>query len=149
MSNLIHKSHNVSVLLYHFICPTKYRRAVITDEVDKILRETCEGITERFEIEFIEIGADNDHVHFLVQSVPTMSPTQIIMKIKSITAIQIFKKLPRLKKELWGSAFWSSGFFVSTVGRYADENVIRNYVSSQGREPEFTSLFVRQLDMFP
>ena len=83
---------------------------------------------ERYEIEFIEIGADNDHVHFLVQSVPTMSPTQIIMKIKSITAIRIFKKLPLLKKELWGGAFWSSGFFVSTVGRYADENVIRNYV---------------------
>ena len=148
MSTLIHKSHNVSVLLYHFICPTKYRRAVITDEVDKILREVCEGITDRYEIEFIEIGADNDHVHFLVQSVPTMSPTQIIMKIKNITAIRIFKRLPGLKNELWGSAFWSSGFFVSTVGRYADENVIRNYVSSQGREPEFKSLFVRQLDIF-
>lgn len=148
MSTLIHKSHNVSVLLYHFICPTKYRRAVVTDEVDKILREACEGIMERYEIEFIEIGADNDHVHFLVQSVPTMSPTQIIMKIKSITAIRIFKKLPLLKKELWGGAFWSSGFFVSTVGRYADENVIRNYVSNQGREPEFKSLFVGQLNMF-
>jgi putative transposase len=148
MSTLIHKSHNVSVLMYHFVCPTKYRRAVINDEVDKVLREVCEGISSRYEIEFIEIGADNDHVHFLIQSVPTLSPTQIIMKVKSITAIKIFKKLPWLKKELWGSAFWSSGFFVNSVGRYADENVIRNYVASQGREPEFKSLYVRQLDLF-
>lgn len=135
-------------MIYHFVCPTKYRRAVITDEVDDVLRKICEDIENRFEIEFLEIGVDNDHVHFLIQSVPTYSPTQIIMKIKSIIGSQLFKRLPWLRKELWGNAFWSSGYFVNTVGRYVNESVIRNYVASQGREPEFKSLYVRQLDLF-
>jgi REP element-mobilizing transposase RayT len=148
VSRFIHKSHNVSVLLYHFVCPTKYRRAVITEEVDAQLKEVCLGIQERYEIEFLEIGADKDHVHLLVQSVPTYSPTQIIRIVKSLTGRELFARLPWLKKQLWGSKFWSSGFFVNTVGRYGSEEVIRRYVQRQGRSPEYRQLHVGQLDLF-
>jgi putative transposase len=70
MSEFIHKHHNVSVLLYHIVCPAKYRRAVFTEKVDAKLKQVCHGIQKRYEIQFIEIGTDADHVHFLVQSVP-------------------------------------------------------------------------------
>ena len=87
----IHNSHNVSNLVYHFVCPTKYRRIVITENVDKSLKQICEGIELRYDwITFLEIGADKDHVHFLVQSTPDYSPTKIIGTIKSITAKRIF-----------------------------------------------------------
>ena len=71
MSQVIRKSHNVSVLLYHIVCPAKYRRVVFTNEVDQVLKEVCLEIAKRYEIDFIEIGTDQDHVHFLVQSVPS------------------------------------------------------------------------------
>ena len=90
MSEFIHKSHNVSVLLYHFVCPAKYRRVIFDKEVDESLKQICIEISKRFEITFIEIGTDNDHVHFLIQSVPMMSPTIIIQTVKSITAKTIF-----------------------------------------------------------
>ena len=90
MSEYIHKSHNVSVLMYHIVCPAKYRRVVISEEVDRTLREVCEGISRRFEIRFLEIGTEGDHVHFLVQSVPMYSPTKIVTTIKSILAKKIF-----------------------------------------------------------
>ena len=64
MSKEIHKSHNVSVLLYHLVFPAKYRRAVIDEEVDKRLKEVCLEIEKRYEITFLEIGTDKDHVHF-------------------------------------------------------------------------------------
>lgn len=76
MSEYIHKSHNVSVLLYHLVFPAKYRRAVFDEQVDEVLREVCLEIEKRYEIKFIEIGVDKDHVHFLVQSVPTYSVTK-------------------------------------------------------------------------
>ena len=66
MSEHIHKSHNVTALLYHLVCPTKYRRAVITDAVDEVLRSVCFDISNRYEITFLEIGADQDHFHFRV-----------------------------------------------------------------------------------
>jgi REP element-mobilizing transposase RayT len=130
VSQYVHKSHNVSALLYHLVCPTKYRRSVLTNQVDLALRDICLGIAERYEIVFLEIGADRNHVHFLVQSVPAYSPTQIVRTIKSITARELFRRMPGLRKALWGSAFWSSGYFVNTVGRHASETVIRRYVKN-------------------
>lgn len=70
MSEHIHRSHNVSVLLYHIVCPAKYRRAVVSADVDKVLRDICLEIAARYEITFLEIGTDRDHVHFLCRRFP-------------------------------------------------------------------------------
>ena len=82
------------------------------------------------------MGTDEDHVHFLVQSVPTLSPKQIVQTVKSITAIKIFKMHPEVKKYLWGGEFWTDGYYVNTVGRYGNEQVIANYVKNQGKNYE-------------
>ncbi len=148
MSTHIHKSHNVSALLYHIVCPAKYRRAVVTDDVDLVLKDVCLGISVRYEITFLEIGTDKDHVHFLVQSVPTYSPTKLITMIKSITARKVFDQVPSVKKQLWGGSFWSSGYYISTVGRHGTEETIRDYVANQGREQEYRKLHSQQLDLF-
>ena len=147
MSEHIHKRHNVSVLLYHIVCPAKYRRAVFTIEVDQVLKAVCLEIEKRYEIEFIEIGTDKDHVHFLVQSVPNYSPTKIVRVIKSITAREVFKQVPSVKKQLWGGEFWSAGYYISTVGKYASEEQIRRYVQSQGQAKNYKQLHSRQLQL--
>ena len=72
MSEHIHKRHNKTLLLYHILCPMKYRKGVITDEIGGSLKEICFEISERYEIHFVEIGYESDHVHFLVQSVPKL-----------------------------------------------------------------------------
>ncbi len=110
MSEFIHKKHNVSVLMYHIVCPTRYRRAVFAAEVDAKVKEVCAEIQKRYEITFLEIGTDDNHVHFLVQSVPMYSPKQIVQIIKSITAREIFKSCPKVKQYLWGGKFWAEGY---------------------------------------
>ncbi len=136
MSDVIRKSHNVSVLLYHIVCPTKYRQVIFTNDVEEKLKEICEEIALRYEIEFVEIGTDDDHVHFLVQSVPTYSPTKIVQTIKSITAKEIFRQMPEVKEKLWGGAFWSAGYYVNTVGVHGNEKMIKQYVKNQGEVNE-------------
>ena len=133
MSEFVHKSHNVSVLLYHYVCPAKYRRIIFGEEVDNALREVCNEISQRYEINFLEIGCDENHVHFLLQSVPTYSPTRIAMIVKSITAREIFKRCPEVKRKLWGGNLWTAGYFVSTVGRNGNERQIEQYVKNQGK----------------
>jgi REP element-mobilizing transposase RayT len=133
MSKFIHKNHHVSILMYHIVCPTKYRRAVFAPTVDAKLKEVCNEIQKRYEITFLEIGSDDDHVHFFVQSVPMYSPKQLVQIIKSITAREIFKSCPEVKKYLWGGKFWSEGYFVSTVGAHQTEKMIKNYVQQQGK----------------
>lgn len=133
MSKYIHKSHNVSILLYYFVLPAKYRRAVFQLEaVDKKLKEVCIEISKRYEITFLEIGTDKDHVHLLIQSVPMYSVKKIVQTIKSITAREIFKACPEAKNQLWGGEFWSDGYFVNTIGQHGNEQSITNYIKKQG-----------------
>ena len=139
-SKYIHKSHNVTVLLYHIVSSAKYRRVVFTPEVDKLLVSVCEEIEKRYEIRFLEIGTDEDHVHFLVQSVPTYSVTKIVRTIKSLISREVFEKCPEVKKQLWGGEFFGKGYFVNTVGQHGTENKIANYVKSQGLEKEYKVL---------
>ena len=140
MGDLIRKSHNVSILMYHIVCVSKYRRLVVTEEVEKVLRDICIEISKRYEIRFLEIGTESDHVHFLIQSVPSYSPTKIVMKVKSITAREIFSKVPSVKEQLWGGEFWTDGYFVSTVGEHANEDVIREYIKNQGKHGQYKQL---------
>jgi len=140
MGDLIRKSHNVSILMYHFVCVAKYRRLVITEEVDAVLKDTCIEISKRYEIRFLEIGTEGDHVHFLIQSVPSYSPTKIVTRVKSIIARQVFSAVPSVKKQLWGGEFWTDGYFVSTVGEHANEDVIRQYIRNQGNHSQYKQL---------
>ena len=128
------------------VCPVKYRREVLTDGVVQTLTKTCLGIQQRYEIHFLEIGTDGDHVHLLVQSVPSASPQYIVQTIKSITAREIFKQNPEVRKMLWGGQFWTKGYYVNTVGLYATEAIIRNYVKNQGKS--YTQLHQGQSTLF-
>ena len=126
MSEYIHKSHNVTVLLYHLVLPAKYRRAVIDEQVDEVMKDVCLEIEKRYQVRFLEIGTDKDHVHFLIQSVPTYSVTKIVTLLKSLTAREIFRQCPQVKKQLWGGEFWTDGYFASTVGKHGSESTIAN-----------------------
>ena len=134
MSEYTHKKHNVSVLIYHLVFPAKYRRAVFDREVDQVLKEVCLEIEKRYEVKFLEIGVDKDHVHYLVQSVPTYSVTKLVTMIKSLTAREIFKKCPEVKRKLWGGEFWSDGYYASTVGKHGNEGMVKKYVEAQGKD---------------
>ena len=130
------------------MCPAKYRRAVVDKKVDQVLKEVCLDIANRYQIEFLEIGTDKEHVHFLVQSVPSYSPTKIITIIKSLTAREVFARVPSVKKQLWGGEFWTDGYYVGTVGQHATEEVIKQYVKEQGQEEQYEQLHVQQLKLF-
>jgi REP element-mobilizing transposase RayT len=114
------------------VFPAKYRRVVFDEKVDIVLKEACLGIEDRFQVKFLEIGTDKNHVHLLVQSVPTYTVTKLVTLIKSLSAREIFRRCPQVKKLLWGGEFWTDGYFANTVGKHGNEKLIANYVKSQG-----------------
>jgi len=66
MSEHIVKRHNKTLLLYHIVCPLKYRKKVITKQVGECLKEICLEISERYEIHFVEVGYESGHVQFFL-----------------------------------------------------------------------------------
>ncbi len=145
MVDHIKKEHNKTLLLFHLVCPARYRQEVFTEEVVKSLKDICLEIEQCYEIYYVEIGTDLDHVHFLIQTVPVMM-SRFVQVTKSITARELFSSHPEIKKKLWGGKFWTSGYYLNTVGRYGNEEVIRNYVKSQGKI--YTQVYRGQIKMF-
>jgi REP element-mobilizing transposase RayT len=132
MVDHIFKRHSKSLLIFHIVCPVKYRRNVFTDSSSQTLKSICLELGERYEYKFLEIGIDGDHVHFLVQTIPNTLISDMVNKIKGITAKLIFRSHPEVKTFLWGGQFWTDGYYINTVGQYGNLNMITNYVKNQG-----------------
>ena len=118
---------------YHIVFPVKYRKALLDQEVAQIIKETTMGISERYAIDIEALGFDEDHIHLLCGAHPKMAPGRIVQIFKSITAREVFRRRPSLKKELWGGEFWSDGYYVATVGERGNWDVVERYVQKQGR----------------
>ena len=128
--------HNAYQIHYHFVTPVKYRKAIFGHpDREQTLQSICKEIEERYSIEFEQVGIDTDHVHYLVSAAPKFSPSKVIQIIKSITARELFRRHPDLRRELWGGELWTDGFFVATVGEGGNRDVIRVYIENQGKHP--------------
>ena len=112
----------------------KYRKDMfLEDKYLLFFKETLKEISRRYFFTFETVGIDEDHVHMLVQAAPRYSPSNVIQIIKSITAKQLFKNFPEIKKELWGGEFWSDSGYIGTVGEGVNADIIRDYIKKQGR----------------
>jgi len=126
---------------YHFVFVIKYRKDLFLNEsYIQTLKETCKTLEERYTMRFETMGFDEDHVHFLLQSVPKYSPSQLFRIVKSITARNLFEVHPDLRDELWKGEFWSDGGYVSTVGEGVNAEIIRKYILNQGRKSDQVKL---------
>lgn len=128
-----HWYHSVSEPYYHIQLTVKYRKALMTGETEKIILEITKGIKERYAIEVSHVGFDKNHVHILCKFLPKYSGGQVIRLIKSITAREIFKRVPEIKRSLWGGEFWTDGYYFATVSGRGDRGVIEKYIEQQGR----------------
>ena len=129
---------------YHIGFPVKYRKALLDDEVTAMIRETATEIAERFPIEREVIGMDQNHIHLLCSAHPKMAPGRIVQIFKSLTAREIFRPKPAVKRVLWGGEFWTDGYDVATVGERANWQTVERYVQRQGAPSED----LRQLRLF-
>jgi putative transposase len=132
MAEHLIKSHNKNLIIFHLVCPVKYRRKVFTEENQKTLKSICLELGIRYEYNFLEIGVDEDHAHFLIQTIPNIWISGMVKTIKSITAKRMFEAHPEVKTFLWGKQFWTDGYYINTVGRYGNLSMLENYVQKQG-----------------
>ena len=114
---------------YHIVIVPKYRRrkfyGSLRSEIGKILRQ----LWIQKEIELVEGNALPDHIHLLLSVPPKFSIANTVGYLKGKSAIRINRDLGKVKGTLYGRAFWSRGYCVSTVG--LDEAMIKAYIQNQ------------------
>ena len=142
------KRHNKNLLVFHLVCPVKFRREVFTEASSQTLKSICLELGIRYEYIFLEIGIDKDHVHFLIQTIPNVLISRMVQTIKSITARRLFEKHPEVKTFLWGRQFWTDGYYINTVGQYGNLKMIENYVKNQGIK-DYEQIHHQTLSLFP
>ena len=147
MADHILKSHNKNLIIFHLVCPVKYRRKVFTEENQKTLKSICLELGIRYEYTFLEIGVDEDHAHFLIQTIPNIWISGMVKTIKSITAKKMFESYPEVKTFLWGKQFWTDGYYINTVGQYGNLAMLENYVKKQGIK-NYTQIHHQTLSLF-
>jgi putative transposase len=115
----------------------KYRKKLLFDNGRiEFFKEVCSEIGKRYWFEFDALGTDGNHVHIFVGAAPKYAPSNVMQIIKSITAKNIFKKYPEIKKQLWGGEFWSDGGYIGTVGDGVTVDIIKTYIEKQGTKVE-------------
>ena len=129
---------------YHIVFPVKYRKAMLDEAETMMIQETAAEIAERFPIEMAAIGTDKNHIHLLCSAHPKVAPGRIVQLFKSLTAREIFRRKPAVKRMLWGGEFWSDGYYVATVGERANWQTVERYVQRQGQPRED----LRQIRLF-
>jgi putative transposase len=137
--------HNISEPYYHIQLTVKYRKALLDKGTEETILETMKGFKERYAIEISYVGFDKNHVHILCKFLPKYSGGQIIRLVKSIIAKEVFKRVPEIKKELWGGEFWTDGYYFATVSGRGDREVIENYIKKQGRQADVAQLKLFEL----
>ena len=126
--------HAVYDLKYHLVWIPKYRKHVLSGEVSEYLKEVFQRIAEEYELKIDTMEVMEEHVHIFVEVSPRYSPAQIVQILKSVSAREVFKKFPKLRKQLWAGEFWSDGYFVRSVGDKVTTDIIRKYIEYQTHE---------------
>ncbi len=126
-------NHCVYDTHYHVVFPVKYRKALLLESARSAILEIAKNIELRYEITFEKIGTDGDHIHLLCSYHPKYSGSQIVGMFKSITARELFRRFPELRKDLWGGEFWSDGYYIATVSERGNWKTVERYVANQGK----------------
>jgi putative transposase len=126
--------HAVYELKYHLVWIPKYRAHILDGEVSQYLKEVFKEIAEQFEFHIDTMEVMADHVHLFIEAPPSYAPSQVVQIIKSMSARELYKKFPKLRKEMWSGKIWNDGYFVRSVGDTVTAEVIRKYIKYQHEE---------------
>ena len=131
--NLIHSRTCVYNINYHVVWSVKYRRKILSAEIEIYLKELVQKIAsdKGFTVHLFEVG-EGDHIHCFVSAPPKLSVTDIVKYLKGITGRKLFEKYPALRQKLWKGQPWNHSYYVETIGSVSEEN-IRRYIEHQSK----------------
>lgn len=122
-------SHAVYDTIYHLVWCPKYRKKIFVDnEIRERAKQLINEISEEYGMEIQEMEVAIDHVHILISFPPKYSIGQVVRTIKSISARELFREFPRIKKRLWADELWEDGYFARTVGDRMTRQIIYKYI---------------------
>ena len=118
-------------LQYHIVWCVKYRRKILTPDIETSLMAIIHKIAKDNDFEILEANTDKDHIHLLISCSPQHYIPSIMKALKGVSARLLMKAHGDfLKQNLLGSHLWNSSYFVATVSENTEAQ-IREYIERQ------------------
>ncbi len=125
------KNHSNFSLGYHIVWCTKYRHQVLRDAVEDQLKQIVRNVCYAKHWQLLAFEVMPDHAHLFVQAGPHIAPAVIAKTLKSVSALQLFRLFPKLKKsKFWGSGLWSRGTYYSSAS-HISATTVQRYIETQ------------------
>jgi len=127
---MIYKSNNniVYSCKYHVVWCPKYRRKILTEQIESRLKELLIQTCQDMKVDIIEMEIMPDHVHILIEVDPQFGIHKAVKQLKGKTSFTLRNEFPDLKTKL--PTLWTNSYFVSTIGGVTLE-VVKQYIESQ------------------
>jgi putative transposase len=132
--------HAVYELKYHLVWVPKFRVHILDKEVGGYVKGVFEQIAQEYEFHIDTMEVMEDHVHVFIEAPPRYAPAEVVQIMKSISAREVFKKFPKIRKAMWSGRIWGDGYFVRSVGDKVTSDVIRKYIEYQKQEETSSQL---------
>ena len=132
--------HAVYDLNYHLVWIPKYRKHILNRDVSGYLKEVFKQIAEEYGFAIDTMEVVEDHVQIFLEAPPRYAPAEVVHIMKSISGREVFKKFPKIKKQLWAGELWNDGYFVRSVGDKVTADIIRKYIKYQSHEDHTSQL---------
>jgi len=132
--------HAVYELKYHLVWVPKFRVHILDKEVAGYVKVVFEQIAQEYEFQIDTMEVMEDHVHVFIEAAPRYAPAEVVQIMKSISAREVFKKFPKIRKAMWSGRIWGDGYFVRSVGDKVTSDVIRKYIEYQKQEETSSQL---------
>jgi putative transposase len=126
--------HAVYDLKYHLVWIPMYRKHILTGDVVGYLKEVFNPIAEEYGFTIDTMEVVEDHVHIFLEAPPRYAPAEVVQIMKKISGRELFKKFPKIRKQLWAGELWNDGYFVRSVGDKVTADIIRKYIKYQSHE---------------
>ena len=132
--------HAVYDLKYHLVWVPKYRAHILGEEVAQYVKEVFQQVAEEYDFHIDTMEVMEDHVHVFIEAPPAYAPADVVRILKSISAREVFKKFPKMRRAMWSGMIWGDGYFVRSVGDKVTADVIRKYIRYQKQEETSSQL---------
>ena len=130
-NNVTHGRGYVYSIQYHIVWCVKYRRKVLSSDIEQSLKEILRNIAQDNNFTILECNGDLDHIHLLIDCSPQHYIPDMIKALKGVSARLLFKQYgEELKSQLWNGHLWNPSYFVATVSENT-ESQVRAYIQSQ------------------
>src|SRR3990167_8480700 len=118
---------------YHIVWKVKYSHHILLGKRTTFLRQTISDIADRYEYMLEAVGVDDNHIHVFVGAHPALAPAKLVQTLKSISAREMYRRFPEIKRFLCGGAVWAIGYYIRTVSDGPIDQVVKQYVNQQNQ----------------